>query len=171
VSRNALLDSDCVVDTVQYQFHTIPCLLVWSCSVYILYPSQNTQQCIHPPSYRTIPNVPLHLLLSLSLPQPPLLAPPPSPIPHSLFSSPLPPPPPPRPQITQTPNPNPRIHSRYRSTMPTHSPLSGSAPEENSMHSSRAAFSSLQTQHGWWWGSVWVGSGRGVGGPGGGGKR
>lgn len=111
--------------------------------------------------------LPLHLLpSSLTSPSPPSppsflkFAPSPSSLPHpfplitplpsSLLSSPLPfsPPPPPALTTPQTANPNPRIQSRYRSTMPIHSPLSGCAPEENSMHSSRAAFSSLQTQHG-----------------------
>lgn len=45
-------------------------------------------------------------------------------------------------------NPNPAIQVRYLSTMVAHS-SAGCSLLENSMHSSRAAFSSLQTQHGW----------------------
>ena len=44
-------------------------------------------------------------------------------------------------------NPYPAIQTLYLSTSSRH-PACGSAPVENSMHSSRAAFSSLQTQQG-----------------------
>jgi len=107
-----------------------------------------------------LPRRPLPLFLDLPPPPLPSLTPSPSsPLSlHPSYHPPSPfPPPPPALTTPQTANPNPRIQSRYRSTMPTHSPLSGSAPEENSIHSSRAAFSSLQTQHGCGGGGVSVG--------------
>lgn len=45
-------------------------------------------------------------------------------------------------------NPNPAMHVLYLEIMSRHSAW-GSLPLEKSMHSSRAAFSSLHTQHGY----------------------